>query len=552
MKCENPKKITTRETARRWRLQGARSVVVVIAVSLGFVGCNYRKTTDIPPPVSIPSAYDVGGEYKSQANRLEATADEEVRSPNASGQRSPDSAVDRVPGAGTRAATPLPGSRLWSPQGDTRWWRDFDDPALDSLIQEALTRNQAFQAGLARVRQSRYVALQIRAARFPQISAAGDFNVGESLNPVLGDIRSTEVTGSAPVSYEVDTFARRAREYQAGRFDAEAVALDQDAMAISLSAEVAEAWFDAINARIEIAVFRSQLETDRKYLELVEARYREGLNSAVDVHQQRQRVAGSRASLALAEREIDLTDQRLSAVIGEPPGRAFPLVDATLPSIGPTPDVEVPATLLSTRPDIRAARRRVEAADRRVAAAIGERLPQITLTATPMYTRLNSRSSGGSFAPAEGDDASTPDETARGFTWSASANVTLPLFDGFLGRSKVEEQRAVVDELVESYAETILNALVEVESALVLERQERLRVEYLEDQVKLATVTLNATRDRYQSGLSDFLPVLTALTTRQAAQLELVSSRRLLVSYRVQLYRALGGSWPEEFRRVPE
>lgn len=532
-------------------LEGTRSVLVLIAVSLAFAGCNYRRTTNVPPPIAIPSAYDVGGEYESESHRLDATADEDAQVPDVSSQQSSEAADDEEPIA-VPAKTPIRASSLWSPQGETRWWRDFDDSTLNSLIEEALTRNQEFQAGLARVRQSRYVALQIRAARFPQLSAAGDFTVGESLNPVLGDIRSTELTGSAPVSYEVDTFARRAREYQAGSLDAEAVALDQDALAISLSAEVAEAWFDAINARIEVAVFQSQLETDLKYLELVEARYREGLNSAVDVHQQRQRVAGSRASLALAEREIDLTDQRLSAVIGEPPGRDFPLEDATLPFVGPTPDVEVPATLLATRPDIRAAKRRVEAADRRVAAAIGERLPQITLTATPMYTRLNSRSSGGSFIPGEGDDASTPDETARGFTWSASANVTVPLFDGFLRRSKVEEQRAVVDELVESYAETILNALVEVESALVLERQERLRVEYLEDQVRLATVTLDATRDRYQSGLSDFLPVLTALTTRQAAQLELVSSRRLLVSYRVQLYRALGGSWPEEFGGIAQ
>ena len=430
---------------------------------------------------------------------------------------------------------------------DARWWRHFNDPTLSSLIEEALVRNQSIQAGWARVRQARYIAMQVRAARMPQVGAAGDFQIGENLTPVIGDVRSTQLTASAPVSYEADVFARRAREHQASKLDAQAARLDQDALAISISAEVAEAWFDAINARIEVAVRAEQLETDLKFLELVELRYREGLNSAVDVHQQRQRVAGSRAALALAEAQTDLTTQRLSVLLGEAPGRPFPLSNTALPRIGPTPDVEVPATLLDARPDIRAVQTRVEAADRRVAAAVGARLPQITLSATPAYTWLRSESSGGDFIPGGGDDASTPQDTVFGFTWNVGANVSVPIFDGLLGRAQIRTERAVVDELLESYAQTILNALFEVESALVLERQERLRIEYLEDQLELAGVTLDATRDRYRAGLSDFLPVLTALATKQLAELELVASRRQLVSYRVQLYRALGGTWPEEF-----
>ena len=124
---------------------------------------------------------------------------------------------------------------------------------------------------------------------------------------------------------------------------------------------------------------------------------------------------------------------------------------------------------------------------------------------------------------------------------------SVPVFDGLRGWSAIKTQRAVADQLLEQYAETILTALLEVESSLVLERQERLRIQYLEDEFRLANITLEATRDRYRAGLSDFLPVLTALATRQLSELQLVSSRRQLVSYRVQLYRALGGAWPEEF-----
>jgi outer membrane protein TolC len=317
-------------------------------------------------------------------------------------------------------------------------------------------------------------------------------------------------------------------------------------LAIAISASVAEAWFDSVNARIQNAVVAAQLETDLKFLELVELRYKEGLNSAVDVHQQRQRVAGQRALLAVADSLTELTDQRLSVLLGEAPGREFPVDGKALPEIGPTPSIEVPASLLDARPDIRAIQKRVEAEDRRVAAAIGARLPQVVIDFTPSYTWLRSKiTSTGVLGGVPGE--TTPKITAHGFTWNTGAAFSVPLFDGIAGRSQIAAQRAAVDALLEVYAETILTALLEVESSLVLERQERLRIQFLEEEFGLANITLEATRDRYRAGLSDFLPVLTALATRQTSELQLVASRRQLVSYRVQLYRALGGAWPEEF-----
>jgi multidrug efflux system outer membrane protein len=368
----------------------------------------------------------------------------------------------------------------------------------------------------------------------PQIGLAGDYGIGKSIQ-AFGEVRSQGASGSLPVSYEVDLFARRAREHQGAKLDAQAARLDQEALAIAISAEVAEAWFDSVNARVEVAVVTQQLDTDLKFLELVELRYREGLNSAVDVHQQRQRVASQRALLAMADAQTELTDQRLSVLLGEAPGREFPLKDKVLPDIGPTPQIEVPATLLQARPDIQAIQKRVEAEDRRLSAAIGARLPQVVLDFTPSYSWLTAEI---------GDN---PEQSAHGWTWNAGAHFSVPVFDGLRGWSAIKTQRAVADQLLEQYAETILTALLEVESSLTLERQERLRIQYLEDEFRLANITLEATRDRYRAGLSDFLPVLTALATRQISELQLVASRRRLVSYRVQLYRALGGAWPEEF-----
>ncbi|MBW2687263.1 MAG: TolC family protein, partial [Deltaproteobacteria bacterium] len=465
------------------------------------VGCNYTKEKDPPPPVEVPSTYTEGAEV------------------------------------------PPPPKHEAEPVRDARWWRSMGDPTLTALIEEALRRNQTVKAGWARVRQARFIANQVRSARMPQIGLVGDYGIGKSLLS-FGEVKAQQAIGSLPVSYEVDLFARRAREHQGAKLDAQAMRLDQEALAIVISAEVAESWFDSVNSRIEVAVVTEQLDTDLKFLELVELRYREGLNSAVDVHQQRQRVAGQRALLAMADARIELTDQRLSVLLGEAPGREFPLDDKVLPDIGPTPEIEVPATLLQARPDIQAMQKRAEAEDRRLAAAIGARLPQITLDFTPSYTWLKAEISG-AVDPITGDPLGA--RSAYGWNWNAGAHFSVPVFDGLRGWSAIKTQRAVSDQLLEQYAETILTALLEVESSLVLERQERLRIQFLEDEFRLANITLEATRDRYRAGLSDFLPVLTALATRQISELQLVASRRQLVSYRVQLYRALGGAWPEEF-----
>jgi outer membrane protein TolC len=390
----------------------------------------------------------------------------------------------------------------------------------------------------------------------PQIGLQGGYAIGKEIQ-VFGEFEFQNAQGSLPISYEVDLFARRAREHQGAKLDAEAARLDQEALAITISAEVAEAWFDSINARIEVSVVSEQLQTDLRFLELVELRYREGLNSAVDVHQQRQRVASQRALLALAEAQIDLTDQRLSVLLGEAPGRPFPVEGKVLPDIGPTPDIEAPASLLEARPDIQAIQKRVEAEDRRVAAAVGARLPVITINFTPGYKWLQFEgdrtvTDPDTFLPIIDPETGMPlmeraTSTANGLVWSAGADLTVPLFDGIAGWSAIKAQRALLDQLAEQYAEIILTGLIEVESSLVLERQERLRIQYLEDEFRLANITLEATRDRYRAGLSDFLPVLTALATRQASELQLVAARRQLVSYRIQLYRALGGAWPKEF-----
>ena len=433
---------------------------------------------------------------------------------------------------------------------DEPWWDDLGDPALDPVVRQVLAVNLSLRAARARVRQADALARQLRSGRFPQVSFQADAGIGTQRNQFSGTLRATSLSASLPVSYEIDLFARRAHDAEAAELDASAARLEVQSAHITLAAEVSEAWFDLRNARAQRELLAAQLETNQTFLGLVELRFNNGLTSAVDVHQQRQQVAGTEAQIAMLDGQEEIIRQRLAILMGMPPGQPFESAAPGVPSLPPPPNAQVPASLLQNRPDIRAAQRRIEAADRRVSSSIAQRLPTITLSFTPSYTWQRTaqvEAAAGSDLPPQAFEG-----TVHGFVYQAGARLNVPLFDGFRGRGAVDMSRAQVAEAVENFHEVILRALLEVESALVLERQERIRVQHLERRIELANATLEASQDRYREGLSDFLPVLQSIAIKQGAEVALVDARRQLVSHRIQLHRALGGTWPEEFLRAAE
>jgi len=202
--------------------------------------------------------------------------------------------------------------------------------------------------------------------------------------------------------------------------------------------------------------------------------------------------------------------------------------ETELPDLPPLPTTGVPSELLKRRPDLRAAQRRVEAADYPVAAAVAARYPRLSLSASVSSQPSNFN-----------DYLLDP-------LWTLAANLALPLIDGGRRVAEVERTRAVVSEAVAAYGKAVLQALVEVENALVQERQQIANIEQLREQVQVSSVTLDQARQRYGHGLADFLTVLTALRSHQEVELGLLDAKRQLLSHRIQLCRALGGTWAEQ------
>ncbi len=418
-------------------------------------------------------------------------------------------------------------ARSGDESGPDRWWESFQDPALSSMVDKVLDGNLDLRRAWARLEQASAIMDGADASYWPQITASAEIRRNQQAF-AFGAFLNTSYPMGLTASYEVDLWGRVAATSNAAELDFEATRQDLESAAMTLVAQVAEAWFNLVEQRAQLELSKSQIESNRVALELVELRFGQGLASALDVYQQRQLLVGSEAQLPLVEARLELAQHQLAVLRGQPPRSALDLPATSLRNPPALPATGVGADLLERRPDLRSAAMRVAAADYRVAAAIANRLPGIRLSAST------------------GFNAFWDNNPFSNWVWGLAAGLTAPLFDG--GRLAAEQDRteAVMKELVAGYGQTLLVAMREVEDALVQEDAQMRHLVHLETQTEVASAALREARGRYAAGLSDYLPVLTALTSHQAAQRSELSARRLLLSHRIQLHRALGGHWTRE------
>jgi len=422
--------------------------------------------------------------------------------------------------------------------GVDRWWDSFQQPLLTGLIEDTLSDNLDIRAAWNRLDQFSALAVQAGARRYPELTGEASasrtrssFFAGEDLGE--RSFATNQFPLNLSASYEVDLWGRIASLTQAADFDLLASRQDLEAMAISMAAQVAETWFAAVEQEAQLKLVAQQLNVGQTYLELVELRFGQGLASAVDVYQQRQQLAVTRAQIAPARSRRQVLEHQLATLQGKSPGTVQLEIPAALPDVPELPAAGMPADLLNKRPDVRAAYLRIMAADRRLAAAVADRYPALRLSAR---TGFQGRQLQDIFS---------------NWIYSLAANLTAPLFDGDRRKAEVDRNEARVAELINAYGSVLLQAVREVEDALAQEEYQRQQLRDLDAQLELARATLIRARARYANGLSDYLPVLTALQSQQQLERSYISARRQLISYRIQIHRALGGTWSNALQRHP-
>jgi len=398
------------------------------------------------------------------------------------------------------------------------WWMEFERPALNQLIEQAFTGNFDLLQGVARVRQAQAIAAQTGSGRLPQLSLSGD----ASKDWEGRDAQRGEAEIGAALQWEVDVFNRIGAAARADSFAARATREDLAALRLTLSAEVASAYFGAVAVARRLELLNQQLKSDNKLLELLQLRLEHGVGTKVAVLQQQSRVADSQSLLPNAEAALRVFENRLDVLLGELPDtqHRVPLTEslafsAELPTLG------VPADLLLHRPDLRALQAELIAADADIAAAIADRLPRLTLNGSLVLQ----------------DQASFSGPVSM-----LMASFVQPLLDWGRRKAEVERNRAVYDERLAQFTQLYLRAVEEVENALYQEARQRQTLSRLEKQRQILQQTIEETEARYLQGVDDYLPVLSALQELREIERDLIAERLNLVLLRIALHRAVGGS----------
>ncbi|TNF26234.1 MAG: efflux transporter outer membrane subunit [Deltaproteobacteria bacterium] len=437
---------------------------------------------------------------------------------------------DRFAGGAAGAAAAASEERIETPD---RWWRAFGDSQLDGLVETALDGNLDLRRAWARLAQAQAIARGAASASWPQITADAGFTRQRSVFNIGGAVGTLSNTMSVwtlglGARYEVDLWRKIASTEDATALEVRATREDLETVAMTISGRVTELWLGIVGERAGLALLDEQKAVAQQFLDLVQARFGQGLASALEVYQQRQQLAALEAQRPLVAGRIATYENQLAVLLGGAPGGAPEIARATLPPPPPAPTAPIPADVLGRRPDVRSAQLRVVAADYRVGAAIADRYPSLALTGRVGFQ-----------APDLADFIDS-------WIWSLAASLTAPLFDGGRRAAEVDRTRAAMEDLLLGYGQVVLQALLDVEGALVNEARQRDNLALQDDQLDLARKTLNEAQVRYANGLVDYLNVLTALRAVQQLEQSKLAAERQLLGYRVQLYRALGGAWTRD------
>jgi multidrug efflux system outer membrane protein len=415
----------------------------------------------------------------------------------------------------------------------SQWWRVFGDDQLTSLVDRALTANLDLRQAAARIRQARAARAAAGAPQAPTVNSSGSYTRSGPDRELPGSHYDSYRVG-LDASWELDLFGGTRRSIEAADADLLASIEDQRAVQVSLAAEVAAAWIDLRGLQRQIAIARQNLELQEKTLELTRQRMRAGRDNGLDVASAESQVAQTRAQIPPLVQAARSRAFSLAVLLGLTPGslddELTAVVDRGVPHTPATTPIGAPSELLRRRPDIRRAEAQLHAATARIGVATAQLFPQMTLTGSLGFQGFN--------------PATLANWESR--VWSVGPQVRWNIFDGGRIRANIAAQGAAAEAALIAYQKVVLNALAEVETALVALEQDQLRRVQLALSAEAAQRALDLAEQRYTAGFTDFIRVLDAQRSLLSAQNALVQSDRAVAADLVALYKALGGGWDPE------
>jgi outer membrane protein, multidrug efflux system len=414
------------------------------------------------------------------------------------------------------------------------WWNVFQDPMLDGIEAQAADANQDLKAAYARLQQARAATRIARADLFPTLS------VGSSATRSRTSVNSPKFPpGAAPVgnnfdleadlSYEIDVWGRVRNAVASARANQQASSADLAVLNLAIHAELATDYFTLRSEDSQQRLLDNTVADYTKALQLTQNLYNGGAAALADVAQAQAQLETARTQAADVRLQRAQTEHAIAVLLGQNPSVFHLDVNPYLVPVAPPPiDPGLPSTLLERRPDVAAAERRTAAANAQIGVARAAYFPVFSLGAAAGF-----------------DSTSTSNWlTAPSRTWSLGpAAGVLTVFDAGRHRAQTAQARAVYEEQVADYRNTVLIAYQEVEDSLAALRQLQQETVSESAAVESTATALQQAQYRYKAGLVTYLEVSTAENAFLQAQIANVTIQLRRMNASVLLVKALGGGW---------
>ena len=407
---------------------------------------------------------------------------------------------------------------------DLQWWAVLEDPVLQSLIKDALANNYDLRVAANRVLQARE---QLGIARSSQLPSLDGFVEAQRQRtpPVLSD--QTIYSGGLQLSWVLDFWGQFRRATEAARAGLLATEYAQNAVRITLIANVASAYFQLRAFDQELEASARILQTNRETLRITTLSVNGGASPITDQLQATLLVQQAQAQITQLEQSIAQTENQLSLLLGKNPGDIVRGLSLDKQPQLPQVPTGLPSQLLERRPDVREAEETLAAANANVGVAKAAFFPQIPLTA--------------SYGAASTNLGDFLRQSAS--VWSVAGQVVQPIFEGGKIRSAYRLAWDQRDAAELAYRQSVLQAFTDVANSLVgYEKTRALRLT-LEEQTATYAETARLANDRYRGGSTSFLEVLTTQQQYFTSELQSSQARFAELQNYVQLYQALGGGW---------
>ena len=414
-----------------------------------------------------------------------------------------------------------------------QWWMTFNDPMLDSLLARAKQANPDLRIAVERIDEARAFSRIAGSNRYPDLNTGASFDrtkVSESLGGGLfaSNPSNTWSVGLA-TSWEIDVFGRVRRTIEVAEAEVDASIEDYRDVMVSLYAQVAIHYVNIRTLQQRIKYARSNINSQRETSDIVKFRFEAGLVPKFDVTQSAYNLANTETLVPELIPILEGSLNQITILLGQAPGSLDKELSQDIVIPTPTSNVEFapPAELLRQRPDIRQAERQIAAQSARIGVATAALYPEFSLTgvltlgATELGDLAESGSVGWSFVP--------------GVRWN--------LFSGGKIEGLIDVEESRTKQAIIQYEKTVLDALAEVETAMVSLSQEHLRSKKLSEAVDASKESVDLVSTSYLAGLTGFQSLLDSQRSLFNQQDRLVESQGQVVVNFINLNRALGGGW---------